>query len=136
MLKNLKFLLITLLLPVCSSASEEISNIKLQKIEADVVIRAWDTKGFGDNTGTSTISIITTSNLTGDIVVLRKNVNESGFNAEVYKAKPNAWKPELWEFISGDIEKSIVKQPNGNLHLFETVDQGLKVEVIDLDSKN
>lgn len=117
-------------------ANKEVADIRLQEIEADVVLRGWDQKGFGDKVETSIISIITAPGYKGDIVILRKNKNESGFSAEVYKPKPNALNPELWEFVSGDIEKSIVKQPNGNFHLSEMIDEGVRIEVIDLDGKN
>jgi hypothetical protein len=117
-------------------ASKEVADIRLQEIEADVVLRGWDQKEFGDKVATSAISIITAPGYNGDIVILRKNKNESGFSAEVYKPNPNALNPELWEFVSGDIEKSIVKQPDGNFHLSEMIDDGVRIEIIDLDGKN
>ncbi len=137
MLRNLKVLLIFLMtLSPFACASKEIAHVRLQEIEADVVLREWNQKEFGDKVATSTISIITAPGYKGDIVILRKNKNESGFTAEVYKPKPDTLNPELWEFVSGDIEKSIVKQPDGNFHLSEMVDEGVRIEVIDLDGKN
>ncbi|MBL4761482.1 MAG: hypothetical protein JKY93_02140 [Gammaproteobacteria bacterium] len=134
-LRNIKILLVFVMaLSPLACASKEVADIKLQEIEVDVVLRGWNQKGFGDKISTSTISIITTPDYKGDIVILRMNKNASGFTAEVYKPKPDALNPELWEFVSGDIEKSIVKQPSGNFHLSEMVDEGVRVEVIDLEN--
>ncbi|WP_444911897.1 hypothetical protein [Microbulbifer sp. PAAF003] len=136
MLKPIKILLLLLMtLSSFTCASTETDDVKLDKAQVDVVLREWNKKGFGDKIETTTLTIITAPDYKGDIVILRENEPKRGFTAEVYKPKPNALNPELWEFVSGDIEKSIVKQPNGKFHLSEMVDKGVRIEVIELDKE-
>ena len=135
-LRNLKVLLISLVtLSPLACASKDMSDVSLQEVEADVVLRKWNQKGYGDKVSTSTITIVATPGYKGDVVVLRKNKDGNGFSAEVYKPKPDAANPEFWEFVSGDTEKSIVKQPGGNFHISEMIDEGVKIEVVNPNIK-
>lgn len=138
MLKTLKVLLtFVIILSSFSCVAKEITGVNVQEIETKVYLSRWDKKGFGDKIATSTISIITAPDYKGDIVVLRKNANDSGFTAEVYKPEESdTLTPRSWEFTFGDIEKSIVRQSSGKFHLSERVSEGIKFEVIDLDGND
>ncbi|WP_444892528.1 hypothetical protein ACJJIE_17705 [Microbulbifer sp. TRSA001] len=135
--KNITILSPFLMLPSPFSFScTAIDSVRFYETEVEVVLREWNQKGFGNKIETSTITIITAPDYKGDIVILRNNDEKSGFTAEVYKPKPNALTPDLWKFVSGNVEKSIVKQPNGTFHLSEVVDNGVRVEIINLNNKS
>lgn len=105
-------------------------------VEARVFFRPWNTKGFGAQTGTESLTVIASPEEQGDIVILRKNNASAGFTAEVYRPDADVDKPDIWNQIAPEGEKSIVRQPDNSFHLSELVggkEGGRRIEIFKLD---
>lgn len=118
----------------CASASAPPKLIQ-ETLQTEVMLRHWNAKSFGERKPHKTISVIAAEGNHGDIVILRWNLEGTGFVAEIYRQQENPWPLLSWEYREAEHAKTINLQPNGEFYmseLVEGVDGGQRVEVFRL----
>lgn len=136
---NSAFLALALLLGsmACTSQPTAKNLVTNQySVEARVVFRPWNTKGFGEQIGTESLTVIASPEERGDIVILRKKIS-GGFTTEIYRPDADVEKPDVWNLTLPEGEKSIVRQPDGSFHLSELVEGkegGRRIETFKLST--
>lgn len=105
-------------------------------LQSSIMMRGWETKSYGEQKPHDVVTVITTQDLNADIVILRWNADRSRFQTELYHLEERVSWGKSWVSGISEVDKSIVQQPGGQLHVFELVSGpggGQKVEVIKLD---
>lgn len=99
---NSALLALALLLGSTACASQPTAKnfmVNQYSVEARVVFQPWSTKGFGEQIGTESLTVIASLEERGDIVALRKNNTSVGFTEEFYRPDVNVEKLDMWNPI-------------------------------------
>lgn len=123
-------------IPACSSTPEVEANLRHQTVESELMTRHWDSKSFSTRDPSDFITVITSDDLSGDIVILRWNDKKSQFKAEVYRPEDKPGR-QAWLFREGDKSKTLNQQPNGEFFVSEIIEGkegGQRVEVFRLSA--
>lgn len=119
------------------SESNQIPVALIQRtLQSSVMFRGWETKSYGDKKPHDTITVITTPDRDGDIIILRWDETRTQFQTELYRQESSPSLMKSWESGIGQIDKSIVQQPGGALHVVERIsgpEGGERIEIIKLD---
>lgn len=122
---------------ICFAGGGEQRSALIQRtLQSSLMHRGWESKSYSEKKPHDWVTVITTPGLDGDIIILRWNGTRTQFQTELYHQDEGPGLMKSWESAIGSIDKSIVQQPGGTLHVFEKVsgpDGGQLVEVITLD---
>jgi|GEM_PF-7069864 len=107
----------------CASQTNEKRIVANQYfVKAEVYFQPWSTKEYGKLIGSESLTVITSPDKRGDIVVLRKNPASGGFIAEVYRPDADVENPKSWDLTFPEEQKTIDKQADGSFQLSELID--------------
>lgn len=125
---------LTIALPACASAP----NIPLrqQTLQSELMTRSWHSKSFSVREPAGLISVITSDDLSGDIVILRWDDEKRQFKAEVYRQEDKPGR-QSWLFREGNMSKTLNQQPNGEFFISDIIEGkegGQRVEVFRLSA--
>lgn len=123
-----------LVLPAC--AATPTVPLTQETVQSHFMFRQWDTKSFEERQPLDTLSVVSSKDLSGDVVILRWNREQNMFKTEVYRQENKPGR-RSWLFREEGKSKTLNQQPNGEFFISEIVDGkegGQRVEVFRLSA--
>lgn len=118
--------MIALFFSACAALNADVDNEPINLIQrtlqSQVVFSPWGSKSYGGKVPYDTITVLTSRNLEGDIVILRWNDAGTNFTTELYRPSSVQCIFKSWESENGSLGKSIDQQPSGAFFVTELIE--------------
>lgn len=139
-LKFLAVITVALFFSACTALNADVGkepvNLIQRTLQSQAVFSPWGSKSYGEKTPYDTITVLTSRNLEGDIVILRWNDAGTDFTTELYRQSSTQGIFKSWEYQNGSVSKSIDQQPSGSFFVSELIegeDGGSRKEIFTLE---
>lgn len=97
-------------------------NLIQRTFQSQAIFSPWGSKSYGEKAPYDTITVLTSRDLKGDIVILRWNDAGTNFTTELYRPGSTQGIFKSWESENGNLGKSIDQQPSGAFFVSELIE--------------